>query len=268
VGVVVAAIAIVVAVVLVATGRAPSGLSVRDLVLDGKPLTTARLSLTISDGGSYSLQGRVAVNFASDQFSATVAVPTLFSDTYFTAVYRDQQLLFGAPTLVSLLHSPWVEVSTEPISLNGLASDLLNPGGIIAAMAHQLGAYRLSHAGSFTTYHFAVPAATVTLPGDVPLTLPKEMAVVATITVGPAGQFAAATFAFSGPGRYMAVTTSVTAYDAPVSVPSPSASQVRPFSPAMRESVFGTTKGRINRLLTPAGIASLAGISISVPTTR
>jgi hypothetical protein len=261
-------VAAAVAAALVATGTGPGGPTLRDLALNGTAPRTAQLSLTVSDGGSYSVQGSLTLDFSAGTFEGTVAIPTLFSNSYFTVVYRDRELLVGAPTLHSLVNASWVAVPTDPISLSGLATDFLDARERMGAVARALGPPTISRSGSFATYRFSARDALVSLPPDVPLTFAPPTTVVAVITVGPAGQFVSGSLNIEGADRDLAVAVAVVAYDRSVTIPVPLPSEVRRIDSAMRERVFGTSTGRVNQLLTAAGIASLATIAISVPAAR
>ncbi len=253
------AVAGLITYVAVGATTSPSDAS---LALHGSVPTTATMTLAIDTGGSAQITATVDVNFLDNEIAGTATVPGVFSPTTYNFVIANQHLYLGVPSLTSLVHSPWVSLPVTipplyPVSLE-MSSVKVDLG-----LLGFLGTRTTSVQGPFTTYTYQRPSGSITLPSDVPLHIPHPVAITTTVTLASAGQLSAASITLSGRSLYLHATLTVTAYDVPVSITVPPARDVQPLTPALRERVLGSHAGKLNQLLTPAGIASLGQIRVN-----
>jgi hypothetical protein len=253
-----------IALVSALTAHPLAAVTAADVDTHGLPPTTAVVTFSFGTGDEYSETGHAVVDFTTEEVAGTLAIPELLTTITCSFVLTPTTLYFAVPSLVGKVGAAWVAVPTE--DHDGLASSAAVLGdmrGSLAETSRALGAPTVTRHDGFTTSTFTDQQGHVALPPDAPWTLPGTVDLTVGLTVGPTDQFAAGRFVVSSPSQFLASSVTIQRYDRPVTITVPPPNQVRPITRALRQRVFGTTHGRLNRLLTPLGLASLLTIRVS-----
>lgn len=248
----------------------PTGLSDSSLALHGRPPTSLTADLSISTNGPNQITGTIEADLATGDLRGQINVPTVFATTSYTIIIDHGTVYLGAPSLESILTTPWVSIPKAVTSRSALnAANLVAP--VLANSGHELtqilpailGQVTVTHEGPFTTYHSTHVEPRLSIPKASGLKIPRDITLTSAVTVASAGQLASLSETLSDAHSYFRITLTVLSYDHPVHITAPPASSVRPLTPALRHQVLGNEKGGLNQLLTPAGIASLGQIRIN-----
>jgi hypothetical protein len=264
-GVVAAVIAGLVVAVSAVTAHASGGLNEKDLALHGRSPTSAVATLSINTNQQYPITGHVAIDFVTGAMEGTIDIPEILSNDVASFIYVPGTLYVSVPNLVSTTHAEWVAIPTTHVSDNlaGLAREIAETRTLLSHPSSVLGVGSSHEVDTFTTFHFVNASAHLRIPIDVPVSLPPTVTLSSSITTGSSGQFAASDVSISAPHLYYAIIVMVQSYDHPVTISVPSPRDVTPISNKLRHRVFGTTRGRLNMLFSPRGIAGLFTISVT-----
>ncbi len=245
-------------VVLAATDSNPGGSTTDALALNGYPPRSAQLAVTISSGQAYDVTANVNVNFVTNALDAQLNVPMAFSNVGVDVRLVKKHVYVGLANLSTIAGAPWLAMKASAPSLYGLSLEMTKPDiGLISGYTSK----SVTTSGFLTTYRFRRNNVAISMPGSLPLSLPRQGDVTFTITTGSQGELVAASFAVSSSHSHASITATVLSYNQPADIAAPPASQVKALDPALLSRVFGSSS--LGAFLRPGAIASLGQVQLN-----
>lgn len=237
-------------VVLAATDPNPSGIAKDSLALHGVPPRSASLSMTVSNGQSYSVSATINVNIDTSRAQAIVQFPLLFSQTSVDLRLVGNHIYAEAADISS---GKWLEMNARPPSFFGFALEMTQPAPdlqLIKSFHHEV----VTKSGYSTTYGFSS--------NDVALSnvlgTPKKTVLGSldiTITTGSDGELTGATMTSRSRHDMSKITVQVLSYNQPARIAAPLAKDVNPLRVSSLRQLFSGTS--IATLLLPDNFSSL-----------
>jgi hypothetical protein len=237
-------------VVLAATDTNPSGIAKDALALNGVPPRSANLLVTVSNGQSYDVSATVEANFDTSRAQAIVHFPLLFTQTSVELRLVGHHVYAEAADVSS---GKWLEIPEFPPSFFGIALEVTQPGPDLSQVKgfhHE----SVTRDGYYTTYDFSSNDVALTNAfGSRRRTVLGSIDI--TVTTGSSGEVTGVTMTARSRSDVSKFTVQVLAYNQPVVVAAPSASDVNALKVSSFHQLFASPS--IATLLWPENFSSL-----------
>ena len=247
------AVAVLVALVAGAVALAASGSGAVQvvpsrLVVGAGPPRTATGVLTYSSNAGISISATCELDFAAGTADVTATASLSIVTATLEARLAERTLFLNVAQFSSLVGANWLSSGAlgGAVRLEGLAREMRHPD---LARLHAKRRVVTHAADGSTTTAMSFGAVDLPTTSDLPVSLPGEANVTATVTTGASGQLLAATAHLANPSDDVRLSFTVTGYNVPVTVTAPARSGVAQLTSPRARSIFGTNAAGIERLV-------------------